>query len=133
VAPADLEEVVRLYGMRNWVEQSYQQAKGQLGWADFQVRKDRAIRRHWELVCCAFCFCWWERLHPANDTEEPASARKRGIRTSTPASGRDQRAYEQLAGGAAPRPRVVGSVEHALALLERVEQCAPASGTARAA
>jgi hypothetical protein len=23
------------------------------------VRSDRAIRRHWELVCCAFCFCWW--------------------------------------------------------------------------
>ena len=56
--PADLAEVVRLYSLRNWVEQSYKQVKHELGWADFQVRSDRAIRRHWQLVCCAFCFCW---------------------------------------------------------------------------
>ena len=37
--------------------------KQELGWADFQVRADRAIRRHWELVCCAFCFCWWAESH----------------------------------------------------------------------
>src|SRR5437763_1964550 len=61
--PADLTEIGRLYGLRNWVEQSYKQAKQELGWADFQVRQDRAIRRHWELVCCAFCFCWWARFH----------------------------------------------------------------------
>src|SRR5918994_1457220 len=50
-APADLAEVVRLYGLRNWVEQGYKQVKHELGWADFQVRSDRAIRRHWQLVC----------------------------------------------------------------------------------
>jgi hypothetical protein len=43
---ANLAEVVRLYGLRNWVEQGYKQVKGELGWADFQVRSDRAIRRH---------------------------------------------------------------------------------------
>jgi hypothetical protein len=32
---ADVAEVVRLYGLRNWVEQSYKQVKGELGWADF--------------------------------------------------------------------------------------------------
>jgi hypothetical protein len=57
--PAALAELVRLYGLRLWVEQSYKQVKGQLGWADFQVRSDTAIRRHWQLVCCAFAFCWW--------------------------------------------------------------------------
>jgi DDE superfamily endonuclease len=56
---ADLAEVVRLYGLRQWVEQGYKQVKQELGWADFQVRADRAIRRHWALVCCAFAFCWW--------------------------------------------------------------------------
>jgi hypothetical protein len=50
--------VVRLYGLRNWVEQGYKQVKHELGWADFMVRSDRAIRRHWQLVCCAFSFCW---------------------------------------------------------------------------
>jgi hypothetical protein len=45
---------VRLYGLRQWVEQGYEQVKHELGWADFQVRADRAIRRHWALVRCAF-------------------------------------------------------------------------------
>src|SRR6266702_794115 len=55
---AQLAEIVGLYGLRNWVEQGYKQVKDELGWADFQVRGDRAIRRHWTLVCCAFSFCW---------------------------------------------------------------------------
>ncbi len=41
------------------MEQGYKQVKGELGWADFQVRSDAAIQRHWHLVCCAFTFCWW--------------------------------------------------------------------------
>jgi hypothetical protein len=53
-----LSEIVGAYGLRNWVEQGYKQVKDELGWADFQVRSDRAIRRHWTLVCLAFSFCW---------------------------------------------------------------------------
>ena len=45
-APADLTEVVRLYGLRNWVEQGDKQLKQELGWAAFMVRSDQAIRRH---------------------------------------------------------------------------------------
>ena len=56
--PADLTEVVRLYGIRHWIEQSYKQVKDELGWADFQVRSATAIRRHQTLVHCAFSFCW---------------------------------------------------------------------------
>src|SRR6266566_2493059 len=55
---ASLAEVVRIYGLRNWVEQSYKQVKDELGWAGFQVRSDVAIRRHQVLVHCAFSFCW---------------------------------------------------------------------------
>jgi hypothetical protein len=55
---ADRTAIVRLYGLGNWVEQGDKQVTGELGWADFQVRTDRAIRRHWTLVCCAFLFCW---------------------------------------------------------------------------
>jgi DDE superfamily endonuclease len=64
---ADLTEVVRLYGLRQWVEQGYKQVKQELGWADFQVRADRAIRRHWALVGCAFTFCWWAESRRATD------------------------------------------------------------------
>ena len=63
---AGLAEIVRIYGIRHWIEQSYKQVKDELGWADFQVRSDIAIRRHQALVNCAFCFCWaaWFADHP---------------------------------------------------------------------
>lgn len=71
---ADLAEVVRLYGLRQWVEQGYKQVKQELGWADFQVRADRAIRRHWALVCCAFCFCWWAEGRAGRPPPRPVQA-----------------------------------------------------------
>lgn len=55
---APLAEVIRLYGLRGWVEQSYKQLKNELGWADAMVRGDVALRRHWLLIFCAFTFCW---------------------------------------------------------------------------
>jgi hypothetical protein len=72
--PADLAEIVRIYGIRHWIEQSYKQVKDELGWADFQVRSDTAIRRHQVLVNCAFSFCWaaWSADHqPQHDAAPP--------------------------------------------------------------
>jgi hypothetical protein len=76
---ADLGEVVRLYGLRIWVEQSYKQVKQELGWADFVVRRDRAIGRHWILVFCAFCFCWqaWFDSRPGEAPEPPRGENQR--------------------------------------------------------
>ena len=70
---ADLAEVVRIYGIRHWTEQGYKQVKDELGWADFQVRSDIAIRRHQVLVTCAFSFCWaaWF-AHPPPAATPPA-------------------------------------------------------------
>src|SRR6266568_6135803 len=68
LSTASLEEVVRLYGLRQWVEQSYKQVKHALGWSQYQVRNDQAIRRHWQLVCCAFSFCWYHTSHLAQST-----------------------------------------------------------------
>lgn len=59
LASANVAEITRLYALRGWIEQSYKQVKNSLGWAHYQVRKDLSIRRHWQLVCCAFSFCWW--------------------------------------------------------------------------
>jgi len=76
LAPADLLEVVRLYGLRNWVEQGYKQVKDTLGWRAYQVRKDVAMRRHWALVCCAFSFCWWADSHDRRaEADGPPGAR----------------------------------------------------------
>jgi hypothetical protein len=74
---ASVEEVVRLYGLRMWVEESYRQVKHALGWSEYQVRSDQAMRRHWQLMCCAFSFCWYHQAHapkvepPTGPTQPP--------------------------------------------------------------
>jgi len=134
--PADLAEVVRLYSLRNWVEQGYRQVKGELGWADFQVRSDRAIRRHWQLVCCAFSFCWraWFAEHPAQPAPpdpQPASAGARGERTGH--HRKPARHDGGLAGDAAPGARLADPLGRAGALVAGVVAGAPAGPAAVAA
>jgi DDE superfamily endonuclease len=153
-APADLAEVVRLYGLRQWVEQSYKQVKHELGWADFQVRADRAIRRHWQLVCCAFSFCWWAFLRqdpderslphrlldtaPDRPASEPLPA-QHDAAAATAVGGKwgPHRTARQrlpcptagalLAASAPRRAQLARPLGDALALLAGVVQCAPAT------
>jgi SRSO17 transposase len=133
---ADLAEVVRLYSLRNWVEQSYKQVKHELGWADFQVRGDRAIRRHWTLVWCAFSFCWraWFAEHPPPPprANEPAAdeAAVWGEGTGQPGG---QARDGGLAGGATPGARLADPVGRAGALVAGVVDRAPALAAAVAA
>ena len=78
---AGLAEIVRIYGIRHWIEQGYKQVKDELGWADFQVRSDIAIRRHQVLVNCAFSFCWaawFAHPPPAATPPVPGPAAERG-------------------------------------------------------
>jgi len=42
---------VRIYGLRKGIEQGYKQMKGELGWADFMVRSDRAISLDAGVLC----------------------------------------------------------------------------------
>lgn len=72
---------MRLYGLRHWIEQGYKQKKDELGWADFMVRSDHAIWRHWLLVCCAFAFCWWQEARQARQHASVDSL----VRKKTPA------------------------------------------------
>ncbi|MER6977907.1 hypothetical protein ABT317_13000 [Streptomyces carpinensis] len=80
--PADLTEIVRLYGLRPWIEQSYKQVKDELGRADFQVRSNRAIRRHQTLVNGAFSFSWDQWFDPRGplDATAPEPCPTRGRR-----------------------------------------------------
>jgi Transposase DDE domain len=137
-APADLAEVVRLYSLRNWVEHGYKQVKNELGWADFQVRSDRAIRRHWTLVCCAFSFCWqaWFAEHPAQPAPaEPQATAPPGAARGETTGHQDQRVPRRgvVAGRAAPGPRLADPVGRAGALVAGVVTGAPASPAAVAA
>jgi hypothetical protein len=136
LAAASLAEVVRVYGLRMWVEQSYKQVKGALGWAEYQVRSDLAMRRHWVLVWCAFSFCWWQLGHegeevphwldeeraPVRGGEEPSAKAGRGGKSG----GRGQAATAGvLASRVAEGAGVVGAVAHARAVLARVVAVAP--------
>ncbi|WP_417801228.1 IS701 family transposase [Streptomyces incanus] len=119
--PADLAEIVRIYGIRTWIEQGYKQVKDELGWADFQVRSDAAIRRHQTLVNCAFTFCWETWL---TDPEPEA--------TSAPASDTDAGERGEhigpavLAEGDPRRPRLADPRGRAAALVAGLVHGAPA-------
>src|SRR6266851_6861558 len=137
---ASLQDVVRLYGLRMWIEQSYKHVKHMLGWSQYQVRSDQAIRRHWQLVWCAFSFCWYHASHPSASTTQEApepSEPETPFHSSVPADaagtgeknrrGKRSAATSVLAGGSASRARVVGTLDHAAALLERLVATAPTS------
>jgi hypothetical protein len=134
---ADLAEVVRLYGLRNWVEQGYKQVKGELGWADFQVRSDRAIRRHWTLVCCAFSFCWqsWFAEHPAQPASPDPQAAAPSATRGAKSTGHPRRSSPQelVADGVASGAGLAGPMERAATLLAVVVASAPAGSAATAA
>jgi hypothetical protein len=133
---AELADIVRLYGLRNWVEQGYKQVKGELGWADFQVRSDRAIRRHWTLVCCAFSFCWQAFLaehpdQPAPSDPQAAPTAARGAQATGHRGGTGRAAV--VASGAASGAGLAGPMERAVALLAVVVASAAAPAAAAAA
>ncbi len=130
--PASVSEVVRLYGLRMWVEQSYKQVKHALGWSDYQVRSDLAIRRHWQLACCAFSFCWWSHdgRSPASP-EEPAELPEDDLPAGP--AGRGKKEYAGvLAEGFEGGEGMAGTVGDASALLESVLR-SPAEGAKSAA
>ncbi len=56
LSEATAEQVYELYRLRDWIEHYYKPAKHELGWADYQMRPERAIVRHWQLVMLAFTF-----------------------------------------------------------------------------
>ena len=131
---ADLAELVRLYALRSWVEQSYKQVKHTLGWAQYQVRSDQAIRRHWILVFCAFTFCWWQAAQSLSVTSRPADFPPQPIKAS-PSSPKKTTTptLAHLAVSASPSSGLARTVRHAQPLLESLFASAPApcSPTAR--
>jgi hypothetical protein len=114
------------------------QVKHALGWSEYQVRSDKAIRRHWQLVCCAFSFCWYHASHScATPTQEPpqASERQDPPQLHSPAEavgtgkknqrGNQATAPHLLAHGSASRTRMARTLDHAAALLASVVRTAP--------
>jgi hypothetical protein len=126
---APLAEIVRIYSIRNWIEQGYKQVKDELGWADFQVRSDTAIRRHQALVNCAFSFCWaaWFAERPPRGAQGPRPEPGRGERG---AARRRAAAGTVLAAGTARGARLAFPLDRAAALVDRMVHGAPAPAAA---
>jgi DDE superfamily endonuclease len=127
---ASLAEIVRIYGIRHWIEQGYKQVKDELGWADFQVRSDLAIRRHQVLVNCAFSFCWaaWFADHPpqhdhAAPQPEPGGGERGAARRRTGSAA-------VLAPGDPGGTRRAFPLDRIAALVGRMVQGAPAPAAA---
>jgi hypothetical protein len=127
---AGLAEITRIYRIRHWTGQSYKQVKDELGWADFQVRSDVAIRRHQALVNCAFSFCWaaWFADHPPqHDSAAPRPEPGRGER----GAGRRRAAAGTVpAAGAARDTRLAFPLDRVATLVAGMVRCAPAPAAA---
>ena len=139
---ADLAEIVRLYSLRSWIEQSYKQVKNSLGWAHYQVRKDIAIRRHWQLVMSAFIFCWWAcmEFREVGSSAVVAFKRDETLPALSEEAGRGEKKGQTascngavVAYGVEEGEELVRTVRAACALLEGVLRSAPAQGATEAA
>jgi hypothetical protein len=122
---ASLAEIVRIYAIRNWIEQSYKQVKDELGWADFQVRSDTAIRRHQALVNCAFSFCWDAWFHDRPAPHQTAAPRPEPGRGERGHPRRRTAASTVLALGAARGTRLAFPLDRAATLVAGMVQRAP--------
>ena len=142
LAVATVEEVLRLYGLRMWVEQSYKQVKHALGWSQYQVRSDQAIRRHWQLVCCAFSFCWYHQAHattpisrtapiqPSSSVQQEPQETLREQRAEGKKGGRNVRTTTgDLAQSPTGSPSLARTLGLAPAMLARLVATAPTSPT----
>ncbi len=132
-AAASVADIVRLYGLRMWVEQSYKHVKQVLGWAEYQVRRDLAMRRHWVLVWCAFSFCWWHLSHGAQEIPDwlaAAETPKQDAQMPGKAAGTGEKSRPHTtegvrAGSVAEGARLARTLAHAHAVLARVVAAAP--------
>ena len=139
IGPADLAEVARRYGRRRWGEQGDKQLKQERGWADWQGRTDRAIRRHGARVCAACSCCWWAwsrapdataRPVGTTTTDQPMPVANAGRGGHVAALRLARRPAERVvAGGPAAGPSLAAALDPALALLARlvVTAAAPAA------
>src|SRR5258707_15784363 len=74
LALVSAEQVYELYRLRDWIEHYYKPVKHELGWADYQVRTEQAIVRHWQLVLLAYTFSLLAGAVPTAPPTPPAAA-----------------------------------------------------------
>jgi hypothetical protein len=79
---ASPEVVYEWYRLRDWTRHCYKPVKHELGWADYQMRPERAIVRHWQLVLLAYTFSLLVgALPPAVEPDDRSTADQPGPTT----------------------------------------------------
>ena len=126
LAEASPVEAYELYRFRDWIEHYYKPAKHELGWADFQVRPEHAIVRHWQLVILAYTF---SLLVGAAGPGAPGAS---AAPSSPAAAGGKIRATRGLAGHAAPGAPVAVPVGTPPVVLAELVHRTSTTGTRRA-
>jgi len=69
------------------------------------VRADIAIRRHWQLVCCAFSFCWYHQRHAAGETVQLVDGTEAPVHCSSPTTD-EVAGRKKISASPVCRPRV---------------------------
>ena len=105
---ASPEQVYEVYRLRDWIEHYYKPAKHELGWADYKVRPERAIVRHWQLVMLAFTF---SLLVGAMPTSSPSAATAVPPSSPTPETAAGEKIRGLSAKPARSRVRGAGRLE----------------------
>jgi hypothetical protein len=138
LAQVSTEQVYELYRLRDWIEHFYKPVKHELGWADYQVRPEHAIVRHWQLVLLAYTFSLLVGTLPTA-TAPPAPA--------TPSSSASSSTDQASTGGGiigarhntggvgldpAPRPELAVPVGTAAAVLAALVEQRPTARAGRA-
>jgi SRSO17 transposase len=95
-----LEAMVEYAHRRHWVEQYHEEAKGLLGWDQYQGRRWRGFHRHAVSVMLAYSFLVWQEWRERQKQARPGRPRRAFSPSGGPAS-------RHPAGGASPDLRLV--------------------------
>jgi len=94
-----LERLVEYAHRRHWVERYHEEAKGLLGWDQYQGRQWRGFHRHAVTVMLAYSFLVWQEWQQRPERARPGRPR----RAFSPSAGSASRV---AAGGASPGLRL---------------------------
>ncbi len=128
-------QVYALYRLRDWIEHFYKPVKHELGWADYQVRAEQAIVRHWQLVLLAYTCSLLVGAVPTaapspSPEQEATGGEKIGAQPSIERA-RVRRAG-RLGGDAAPGTELALPLGAAATVLATVVEQRPSARTGRA-
>jgi hypothetical protein len=127
--------VYEWYRLRDWIEHFYKPVKHELGWADYQMRPERAIVRHWQLVLLAYTFSLLVgALPPIAAPDAPGTADQPDQPTNQAEKKREHTVQPtgRVAGDAAPGAGVALSVGSAASLLAPLVEQRPSARAGRA-